>query len=96
LIVTDAALADLERLVDFLRMRQPEHAEATLPLVLDGMRILQAHPEAGRLAENGLRELMISRGRTGYVALYVLDDFADEVWVLAVGHQREAGYGLAP
>lgn len=96
LIVTDAALADLERLVDFLRARQPEHAEATLPLVLDGLRILGVHPEAGRSAENGLRELMISRGRTGYVALYVFDELGDEVWVLAVRHQREAGYGLAP
>jgi plasmid stabilization system protein ParE len=96
LLFTDEALADLERLADFLREHQPEQAAATLPLIIDGLRILQIHPEAGRPAVDDLRELMISRGRTGYVALYVFDDIGDEVWVLGVRHQREAGYGLAP
>ncbi len=96
LIIIGAALADLERVVDVLRERQSQHAGATLPLVMDGLRILQAHPDAGRPADNGMRELMISRGRTGYVALYVFDEISDEVRVLGVRHQREAGYGLAP
>jgi hypothetical protein len=32
--------------------------------------ILKRHPEIDRPVEDGLRELVISRGRTGYVALY--------------------------
>jgi plasmid stabilization system protein ParE len=96
LILTDEALGDLERLVDFLRVARPEHADETLPIVLDGLRLLEAHPEVGRMTDEGLRELMISRGRTGYVALYVFDEIGDEVWVLAVRHQREAGFGPAP
>ena len=42
--------------------------------------------------EYGLRELVISRGRTGYVALYSLEEGQDAALILAIRHQREAGY----
>jgi plasmid stabilization system protein ParE len=50
------------------------------------------HPAVGRPVGANLRELVISRGRTGYLALYAYDDLADTVAVLAVRHQRESGY----
>jgi plasmid stabilization system protein ParE len=34
----------------------------------------------------------ISRGSTGYVALYSLEEDQDAVLILAIRHQREAGY----
>jgi len=46
----------------------------------------------GRSAEEGMRELVISHGRTGYVALYDYLAPIDSVVILAVRHQREAGY----
>ena len=46
----------------------------------------------GRPVEYGLRELFISRGRTGHVALYSLEEGQDAVLILAIRHQREAGY----
>lgn len=73
LIIADGALADLERLVDFLRDARLEDGSATLPLVIDALRLLERPPEVCRTANDGLRELMISRGRSGYVALYVFD-----------------------
>lgn len=39
-----------------------------------------------------MRELVISHGRTGYVALYDWLEAIDTVVVLALRHQREAGY----
>jgi mRNA-degrading endonuclease RelE of RelBE toxin-antitoxin system len=39
-----------------------------------------------------LRELPISYGDAGYVALYRFDPDTDAVYVLAFRHQREAGY----
>jgi hypothetical protein len=39
-----------------------------------------------------MRELVISRGRTGYVALYDWLEAVDAVVILALRHQREAGY----
>jgi plasmid stabilization system protein ParE len=39
-----------------------------------------------------MRELVISRGRTGYLALYDYEEKSDAVLILAIRHQREAGY----
>lgn len=87
---------DLDRLARFLVESSPAEAEKTFQIVDDALMLLARHPEIGHPVDEGLRELMISRGRTGYVALYVFDEIGDEVWVLAVLHQREAGFGLAP
>ncbi|MDR3479759.1 MAG: type II toxin-antitoxin system RelE/ParE family toxin [Burkholderiaceae bacterium] len=38
-----------------------------------------------------LRELVISRGKTGYVALYSFEADQGAVLILAIRHRREAG-----
>jgi plasmid stabilization system protein ParE len=50
------------------------------------------HPNIGRALRGPIRELVVSRGRTGYVALYRARLALDRVEVLAVRHQRDAGY----
>jgi plasmid stabilization system protein ParE len=90
------ALNDLSRLIDFLRDTDPPAAMATADVIEEAINILRRHPLIGRPAEAGLRELLISRGRTGYVALYRHEPVADAVLVLAIRHQRELGYGSAP
>ena len=87
-----AALRDLEQLTDFLFGTDPDAAIETVELVRSAIEILDLHPLIGRPIESGLRELVISRGRSGYLALYAYDSFRDRVMVLAVRHQREAGY----
>ena len=96
--------ADLERLFDFLL----DQAETTEDLgraqaAIEAVRATVRHRLAitpfsfRKAAQNpAQRELIIPFGATGYVALYVFDEIGDEVWVLAVLHQREAGFGLAP
>jgi len=91
LVSVDAA-QDLEELVDFLRTHQAEHAVQTIDLILNALNILEQHPEIGRPVSHHFRELIISRGKTGYVALYEFDKDSDVVLVLALRHQREAGY----
>ena len=91
LVSVDAA-QDLEEWVDFLRAHQAEYAVETIDLILNALTILEQHPEIGRLVQNNFRELIISRGKTGYVALYEYDEASDLVLVLAIRHQREAGY----
>ncbi len=91
-LVSEDAAQDLEALVDFLRTHQAEYAVETIDLILNALNILKQHPHIGRLVQNQLRELIISRGKTGYVALYEYDEAADVVLVLAIRHQREAGY----
>lgn len=53
---------------------------------------LSAHPLVGRRIEGDLRELVISFGATGFIALYRFDIQQDEVRVLSMSHQREIGY----
>lgn len=88
---TDAA-DDLDQLADFLLAKLPHEAVRTIDLIVDALGILEAHPNMGRPVEQGLRELVMSRGKTGYLALYQYDEVADMAIVLAVRHQREQGY----
>lgn len=92
LVFAPRALQDVERLTAFLTESEPDVAAATAQLLYGGLRILKEHPLVGRPAEQGYRELLISRGRTGYVALYRYDVERDVAIVLAVRHQRESGF----
>lgn len=83
------AFEDLDRLSEFLLDGDPELAAETVPLILGGLRTLKDHPLIGRPVEADLRELLISRGRTGYIALYRYNPATDVVLVLRVRHQRE-------
>ena len=93
LIYSARALDDLERVTDFLVDTDPAAAAVTVDLIAEAVAILAHHPLIGRPAEHGLRELVISRGRTGYVVLYSVETAQDRFLILAVRHQREAGYG---
>jgi addiction module RelE/StbE family toxin len=86
------ALDDLDRLTDFLLEREPHAAEAVLLLIRGAIATLAHHPLIGRHVRGDLRELVISHGRTGYIALYHYRKLGDHVQVRAVRHQREAGF----
>jgi plasmid stabilization system protein ParE len=92
LIYTAKALTDLERLTDFLIESDAGAALETVALIEEAVNVLERHPLIGRPIEHPLRELVISRGRSGYVALYSFEPVHDTVLILAVRHQREAGY----
>ncbi|MEO8143934.1 MAG: type II toxin-antitoxin system RelE/ParE family toxin [Betaproteobacteria bacterium] len=91
-IVSRNADADLDRLVTFLRDGGPAAALATYDLVLGALEVLRTYPSIGRPVDQVLRELVISRGSSGYLALYEYDAQSDQIVILALRHQREAGY----
>jgi plasmid stabilization system protein ParE len=92
-IITQTALADIARLRDFLRSKDAEAAQEAGNAIIQAIYSLRQFPERGRnvdwLGEN-YRELVIKFGGTGYVAIYRIDGL--KVSVLAVRHQKEAGY----
>ena len=92
LVYAAQALRDLERLVDFLLETDPQAAQDTAALIIEALEILVQHPEIGRKVHFGQRELVISRGRTGYLALYRFLPHIDCILILALRIQREAGY----
>jgi plasmid stabilization system protein ParE len=89
---TQRALFDLDRLFEFLAQHDPAAAAEASEAIIDATAVLQRHPWIGRPVRGVLRELVISRGRTGYVALYRFLPHADRADVLAIRHQREAGF----
>lgn len=68
-----------------------ERAQA-VAAIQSAVNTLAAHPLIGRRVEGELRELVISYGQTGYVALYRHVIARDEVRILAIRHQRELGF----
>jgi len=89
-VYTRHAFADLERLADFLAENAPDAAIAAMDVIRDGIEILGRHPLIGRQCEEGLRELLISYGKSGYVALYSHEKPQDTVLVLTNRHQTDA------
>jgi plasmid stabilization system protein ParE len=67
-------------------------AATTAAAIESGIENLARHPLVGRRVEGDLRELVISIGATGYIALYRFLVQSDEVRVLALRHQRDVGY----
>jgi plasmid stabilization system protein ParE len=95
---SDAARDDLLRLYDFLVQRATTRedldiAERALEAIETAVeRLCEApfvHRKAG--ADPFLRELVISFGSAGYVALFEIEDAAT-LTILAVRHQREDDY----
>lgn len=91
---TDEAANDLVELHEFLAEENPSAAAKALSKIQRAFRLLEDFPYACRKAVDppvpGLRELVISFGRRGYVALFQIE--GDLVTVLAVRHQRESDY----
>jgi plasmid stabilization system protein ParE len=86
------ALEHLERAFGFLREHNPGAARESVQAITSAVVQLARHPLIGRRIEGELRELVISYGASGYIALYRFVVSRDEVRVLAIRHQRELGF----
>ena len=90
--ISERALADLERLVDFIAEEDPVRARKQVLSVRRALELSADHPLLGREAEEGRRELILSRGRYGYIAKCRWLPADDVVLMLVIKHQREVGY----
>ena len=91
-IHSSRALAHLERALDLARAEHPDIASAAAEAIRSAVESLALHPLLGRRLHGDIRELVVSYGRTGYLALYRFDVPKDEVRILALRHQRETGF----
>ena len=94
IVFAPEALADMERILEFNLQRDPATALAHIDRIRSAVLILRQHPKIGRPIgrDSQLRELVISHGNSGYVALYEYSPADELIRVAAVRHQREAGY----
>jgi plasmid stabilization system protein ParE len=91
-VYSQNALENIERAFEFLAENDPHAAAAAIGAIHGSIAMLSSHPLIGRGMDGALRELVISYGKTGYVALYRFRPERDEVRILAIRHQRELDY----
>ena len=95
-LLAPEAQEDLERLYTFTLELGPEVADRALAAIEQGYALLRHSPFSCRKAADGklgplVRELIISFGASGYVALFeIVDD--ETVLITALRHQRESDY----
>jgi len=93
LIWTLQALADVQRLYRFLASKNIDAAQRAVQAIRQGVKVLSLQPGMGRPIEDlpvEFREWLIDFGDSGYVARYRMN--GDVIVVLAVRHQKEAGF----
>ena len=69
IIYGGAAVGDFERIIEFTLQSSPDSGSRALERIRTAIEILAAHPLIGRRVDGDLRELVISEGATGYVAV---------------------------
>jgi len=84
------ALADVERLHEFLKDIDMQAADQCVEVILKGSRLLKATPHLGRPMQDdlGRRELFMQFGAGAYVLRYRLEGAGDVV-IIRVWHSRE-------
>jgi plasmid stabilization system protein ParE len=91
---TQAAREDLKRLYGFLLSQDKAAATNALSTIEQAFELLKTFPFTCRKAQADnpfLRELIISFGANGYVALFEIEE-NETVTILAMRHQREDDY----
>ncbi|MBC7756928.1 MAG: type II toxin-antitoxin system RelE/ParE family toxin [Bdellovibrio sp.] len=88
---TKAARDDVKRLYAFLLARDLQAANQALEAINKAIELLKTFPFTCRKAQTNtpfFRELIISFGTNGYVALFEIEE-EKTVTILAIRHQRE-------
>lgn len=92
-VYSAAAVRDLRRLREFLQPKSADAARRAGEAIIQGVKLLGSHPHIGRMVDElpeDFREWVIDFGDSGYVARYRVE--AETVTILAIRHQREAGF----
>lgn len=92
IVYSARSLIHLERAFEILCKEDPDAAVAAAQAICSAIDNLGAHPFLGWREHGGIRELVISYGATGYIALYRFLVPQDEIRILAIRRQREIGF----
>lgn len=92
IVYSSRAINHLERAFDHIALQDLKGAMAAAQAIRSAVQLLGEHPFIGRRVVGETRELVISFGKTGFIALYRFLAAKDEVRILAIRHQRELDY----
>ena len=90
IVVSPKAIADLDRLRDFLLEKNAGAADRAASALIDAINSLKNFPEKGRpAAVQNLRELVVPFGKDAYIVRYAYRAADGSVVVVRVWHGRE-------
>jgi plasmid stabilization system protein ParE len=88
----NGAFKDIERLDEFLTQQDSPLRGQLAAFIAKAVTILAIQPGIGRPVSDSQRELIVHRGRSGYLVRYRYDRTQQTVTVLRIRHQNESGY----
>jgi len=91
LVVSQAALQDIERLRVFVADKNQAAAQDIVTVLSHAIQSPDTNPDRGRPSSlPGARELIVPFGRSSYILRYVHDATRQEVVIRRIWHGREA------
>jgi plasmid stabilization system protein ParE len=89
IIWTQAAIDDLNRHYDFIKLNDADTATRAVQAIVSSGESLQQNPRRGAIVDEiaGLRKLLVPFGKYGYIIHYAI--LEDDVIILRVYHGRE-------
>ena len=92
IIYSDEAFTDFERIIYFLLDASTSSVGEIVTNIQSAISILADHPLIGRKRDSFRRELIISYGGSGYIAMYRYEPAFYVERILRIRHQREAEF----
>jgi plasmid stabilization system protein ParE len=88
IVLSSQALADLDRLKEFLSDKNPPAADRMIAALIEAVDSLVQFPGRGRpSSEQALRELVVPFGNAAYVLRYA--ELDEEIVIIRIWHGRE-------
>lgn len=89
IVWTQAAIVDLNRHYDFLKLNDSDAATRAAQAIVSSAESLQQNPRRGAIVDEvaGLRKLIVSFGKYGYIIHYAI--LENDVIILRVYHGQE-------
>ncbi|QLE55091.1 type II toxin-antitoxin system RelE/ParE family toxin [Nostoc sp. TCL26-01] len=89
IVWTEAAIDDLNRHHNFIKVNNDDAARRAVQAIVSSGESLQQNPHRGAIVDEigGLRKLLVSFGKYGFIIHYVI--LEDDVVILHIYHGRE-------
>lgn len=90
IVLSDDAVADLDRLKLFLEEHDAQAAERAVRSLVNAINSLIVFPERGRMsALEGVRELVVPFGQSAYIVCYSVRREDQRISIVRIWHGRE-------
>lgn len=91
ILVSPAAVEDIERLRNFLEAANPDAARRALSLIWTAIERLPEFPTLGMLTEDrDIRQIVVRFGSSGYIVRYAVIPESGDILITRLWHGREA------